>query len=53
MVNKKMDSYNIKHQNNDIDMETNKIFCFNGKFTILAVSILVLILLYININSKK
>lgn len=37
----------------DVSMETNKLFCFNGTFTILTVFILVLLLIFININSKK
>lgn len=34
------------------DIESNKIFCFNGTFTLLTIFVLVLLLIYINANSK-
>jgi len=37
----------------DASIESNKIFCFNGTFTLLTIFVLVLLLIYINVNSKK
>lgn len=44
---------NGNNDNNEDYIETNKIFCFNGAFTLLTIFILVLLLIFININSKK
>jgi hypothetical protein len=43
--------YNVNNEDED-NIETKKIFCFNGAFTILTIFILVLLLIFINVNSK-
>ena len=45
------DSNNV-NDDNDFTIESNKIFCFNGTFTLLTIFVLILLLIYININSK-
>jgi hypothetical protein len=37
--------------NYDVNIESNKIFCFNGTFTILTIFILILLLIFINTES--
>ena len=39
--------------NDDTGIESNKIFCFNGTFTLLAIFVLVLLLIFINVNSTN
>jgi hypothetical protein len=43
----------VKEEENNQSIETNKIFCFNGMFTILTVGILILLLIFIGRNQKK
>jgi hypothetical protein len=38
---------------NVINIETKRIFCFNGTFTILTVFILILLLIFVKVNSNK
>lgn len=46
----KYDGDNVDY---DTNIESNKIFCFNGTFTILTIFVLILLLVFINVNSKK
>lgn len=39
--------------NYDVNIESNKIFCFNGTFTILTVFVLILLLIFINTQYKN
>lgn len=42
--------------NNEIDttnIESNKIFCFSGTFTLLTIFVLILLLIFINVNTKN
>lgn len=39
--------------NYDTFIQSKKIFCFNGTFTIMTIFILVLLLIFINVSSKK
>lgn len=41
------------NDSSDINIESNKIFCFNGTFTILTIFVLILLLIFININTKN
>lgn len=41
-----------KEQNNEV-IETNRIFCFNGTFTILTVFVLLMLLIFINFETQK
>ena len=44
---------NFDSNNNNINIESKKLFCFNGTFTILTIFVLVFLLIFININYKK
>jgi hypothetical protein len=53
VINPKIQTENskIKTENSNENQEkisTNKIMCFNGKFTLLTIFILILLLIYIN-----
>lgn len=51
-INKTVDSFgNIDTENEYNNIENNKLFCFNGNFTILTIFILILLLIFIH-NSK-
>jgi hypothetical protein len=47
------ENFNSNNDNFDTTIESNKIFCFNGNFTILTVFVLIMILILINVNSAK
>jgi hypothetical protein len=49
----KSENNDNNNDNNNVNMETNKIFCFNGTFTILTIFVLILLLIFINVSSKK
>lgn len=46
-------NYDGENVDYDTSIESNKIFCFNGTFTILTVFVLIMLLIFINVNSKK
>lgn len=41
------------NETNYVNIESNNLFCFNSTFTILTIFTLILLLIFININSKK
>jgi hypothetical protein len=41
------------NDDNNLNIESNKIFCFNGTFTLLTIFVLILLLIFINVNSKS
>lgn len=43
----------VNNESGNVNIESNKIFCFNGTFTILTIFVLLLLLIFININSKN
>jgi hypothetical protein len=45
-------NYDGENVDYDTTIESNKIFCFNGTFTILTVFVLIMLLIFINVNSK-
>jgi hypothetical protein len=47
------EKFNSSNDPNDTNIESNKIFCFNGMFTILTIFVLILLLIFINVNSKN
>ena len=48
-----LEKFNSSNDPNDTNIESNKIFCFNGTFTIMTIFVLILLLIFININSKN
>jgi hypothetical protein len=46
-------NYDGENVDYDSAIESKKLFCFNGTFTILTVFVLIMLLIFININSKK
>jgi len=47
------EKFDSNNDTNDINIESNKIFCFNGTFTILTIFVLILLLIFINVNTKN
>jgi hypothetical protein len=47
-----MNTQSIKKEQNEI-IETNRIFCFNGTFTILTVFVLLMLLIFMNVETQK
>jgi hypothetical protein len=41
------------NESSNVNIESNKIFCFNGTFTILTIFVLLMLLIFININYKN
>jgi hypothetical protein len=48
-----LEKFNSSNDPSDINIESNKIFCFNGTFTILTIFVLILLLIFINVNTKN
>jgi hypothetical protein len=47
------DNYDDEYDEYDPSIESNKLFCFNGTFTLLTIFVLVLLLIFIGVNAKK